>query len=282
MSLAGRKVEINGIHYHVSDQGQSDRAVILLHGMPDTSSMWRYQVEALLKAGFRVIAPDLLGYGETDKPQEVERYRGDLILADVIEMVEGLDAKQLDVVGHDWGSALSWELVSHRPDLFRRHVTLEVGHLGLFYADVDIPKVKENWYMYINSQPTAPELYVLNNCEFFCDIIIPTHPELDEVRSRLKTVEAMRGCLNWDRANPVSEGFRAIKTGEYSYPKCTVPTMGIWTPGDTYLFEEYMLRTPEYMDAEWRYERIETGAHWIMLDEPEKVNRLILDWLDRN
>jgi pimeloyl-ACP methyl ester carboxylesterase len=135
--------------------------------------------------------------------------------------------------------------------------------------------------MYLNGQESSPDLYVLNDCEFFREIIIPTHPEIDQVCSRLKDKAAMRACLNWDRANPVSEFYRAVKTGEYHYPKCTVPTMGIWTPGDTYLFEEYMLKTPEFMEAEWRYERIETGSHWIMLDEPEQVNRLILDWLDR-
>lgn len=67
MSLPGKKIAVNGVNYHVFDQGDSDRVVMLLHGMPDTSDVWRHQVPALLAAGYRVIAPDLLGYGETDK-----------------------------------------------------------------------------------------------------------------------------------------------------------------------------------------------------------------------
>lgn len=280
MTSTKKKVEINGVHYNVSDQGESNRAVILLHGMPDTSNVWKKQVSPLLNAGYRVIAPDMLGYGETDKPREVERYSAEHIIGDMLKLIETLDAAPLDIIGHDWGSFVSWELVNLRPDLFRRHVTFQVGHPGALFSNLSPEVVKANWYMYLNTEDQAAELYGLNDCQFWRDIIIPTHPEPDEVCERLKDPEAMQGNLNWDRANQVATFYLALLKGEISYGKCQVPTMGIMSGGDEYLWEEQMKKSEDFMEAEWRYEYLEEGSHWIMLDNPDGVNRLLLDWLD--
>jgi pimeloyl-ACP methyl ester carboxylesterase len=85
--------------------------------------------------------------------------------------------------------------------------------------------------------------------------------------------------LNWDRGNQVPSFYLAYMKGELEYPKCRVPTLGIWSRGDNYLWEEQMVSSSEFMDAEWRYERLEQGSHWVMLDQPEEINRLFLDWL---
>jgi pimeloyl-ACP methyl ester carboxylesterase len=279
MSLQGKKVEINGVNYHVSDQGEGDKVVLLLHGMPDTSSLWKYLVPQLLKAGFRVVAPDMLGYGETDKPQEAERYNGELIIGDVIALIETLGLEKMDVVGHDWGAFVSWELVTHLPDLFRRHVAISVGHLGVFFGDLSIQSLKDNWYMYLNSLNESPDLYLFNDCEFLRKFIMPTHPEIDEVCGRLTDPAAMRAMLNWDRGNQLAAFFLAYLSGQVEITKCKVPTLGIWSAGDGYLPEEPMIKTADFMEAEWHYERLEEGSHWVMLDQADRVNRLILDWL---
>ncbi len=280
MSLPGKKVEINGVNYHVSDQGEGDRVVLLLHGMPDTSSLWRHLVPELLSAGYRVVAPDMLGYGESEKPEAVERYDGELIIGDVVGLIQALGLEQMDIIGHDWGAFVSWELVTHMPDLFRRHVAISVGHVGVFFGDLSIQGLKGNWYMYLNSLDAAPELYLHNNCEFLRKFIMPSHPEIDEVCERLNDLGAMRAMLNWDRANQLASFFLAYVSGQVEITKCRVPTMGIWSGGDTYLPEGPMKKTADLMDAEWRYERIEQGSHWIMLDQPDETNRLILDWLN--
>lgn len=279
MSLPGKKIEINGINYHVSDQGQGEKNVLLLHGMPDTSSLWKHQVRELLRAGFRVVVPDMLGYGDTDKPEEVERYAGEMIIGDMAALIETLGLNKLDIVGHDWGAFVSWELVTHMPDLFQRHVAIQVGHPGAFFSDLSVQALKENWYMYLNCQDATTDLYLLNGCEFFRKFISPDHPELDEVCERLKDPAAMRAMLNWDKANPLASFYYAYMSGQLAYPKCKVPTMGIWSCGDTYMWEEQMVRSAEFMDTEWRYERLEQGTHWVSLDNAEEVNRLLLDWL---
>jgi pimeloyl-ACP methyl ester carboxylesterase len=280
MSMPGRMHEIRGVHYHVFDEGDSDRAVLLLHGMPDTSRVWRHQVSALRGAGYRVIAPDMLGYGETDKPADPARYAGEEVVADVLALVEKLGVENIDVVGHDWGAFLSWELVSRFPSLFRRHIAISVGHVGVFVSDFSAQSLKQNWYMYLNTQEDAVDLYRFRDCEFFVKNIVPSHPEPGDLRTRLRYEDAMRGCLNWDRGNPLASFFLAHQKGELRYEKCTVPTLGIWSSGDDYLLEEHMQRTQDFMAAEWRYERIEGGSHWAMLDRPDEVSALMLDWLD--
>lgn len=279
MSLAGKRVEVNGVTYHVSDQGQGEKTVLLLHGMPDTSSVWRHLVPELLRAGYRVVAPDMLGYGATEKPVAVERYRSELILADLVALIELLGSKQMDIVGHDWGAILSWELVTHVPELFRRHVAISVGHVGAFFGDLSIPALKQNWYMYLNCLDATPDLYAFNDCEFVRRFILPTHPELDEVCQRLEDPTALRAMLNWDRANPLPSFYLAYMSGRVELLKCKIPTLGIWSAGDAYLPEEPMKKTRDFMAAEWKYERLEEGSHWVMLDQPDSVNRLILDWL---
>ena len=82
-SLEGKRIEANGLSFHVVDEGGGEDAVVLLHGFPDSSYLWRKQLPALLDGGFRVIAPDLRGYGRSDKPEGVESYQMRLLVQDV-------------------------------------------------------------------------------------------------------------------------------------------------------------------------------------------------------
>ena len=273
-------IELNGVNYHIIDEGQSDKVALLLHGMPDTAEIWRPQIDALVKAGYRVIAPDMLGYGKTDKPQDTARYAGEQIIGDMLSLIEKLQLQTIDIVGHDWGAFAAWELVLNAPSLFRRHVAISVGHPDRMMRMAGPDELKESWYMYLNALPEAEKLYAARDGEFFRQLIIPTHPSIDEVWSRLQDPVALNGMLNWDRANPMSAFYLAMISSEAAPRKCQVPTLGIWSGGDTYLWEEQMKGTGEFMEAEWCYERIENASHWVMANEPDRVNALILRWFE--
>lgn len=235
------------------------------------------RINALVDAGFRVIAPDMLGYGETDKPEDLARYRGENLIADMVALLDMLELKQFDVVGHDWGAFVSWELALNFPERIRRHVALSVGHVDRLMGVQSVAEVVESWFMYLNGQEGAPALYAANDGAFYKQWLIPTHPDIEEVWSRLKDPRAMRGSLNWDRANPMSNAYLAIETAGRQR-RGTVPTLGIWSSGDAYLCESQIKETGKLMDAPWRYERIEGSSHWVMLDAPERVNALLLEW----
>ena len=110
-----RMVETNGIRLHVAEQGEGP-LIILCHGFPECWYSWRHQLGALAKAGFRAVAPDLRGYGRSDRPEEVEKYT---ILHDIgyiVGLVDALGSKQAVIAGHDIGATIAWQAALMRPD----------------------------------------------------------------------------------------------------------------------------------------------------------------------
>jgi pimeloyl-ACP methyl ester carboxylesterase len=122
-----RIVSTNGIRIHVAECGTGP-AVLLIHGFPESWYSWRYQLPALAQAGYRAIAMDVRGYGRSSKPTTVPDYRMVKNVADVVGIVQSLDAGQVTVVGHDWGAPIAWNSALLRPDLFRGVAGLSVPY----------------------------------------------------------------------------------------------------------------------------------------------------------
>ena len=118
-----RMVETNGIRLHVAEQGEGP-LVILCHGFPECWYSWRHQIAALAKAGFHVVAPDLRGYGRSDRPEEVEKYSILHNIGDMVGLVEALGAGQAVIAGHDIGATIAWQSALLRPDRFRAVIAL--------------------------------------------------------------------------------------------------------------------------------------------------------------
>ncbi|HVJ53029.1 MAG TPA: alpha/beta hydrolase [Aliidongia sp.] len=123
-----RFVDSNGIRMHLAEQGEGP-AVILCHGWPESWYSWRHQMAALAEAGYRAIAPDQRGYGQTEAPAAVEAYHMLNLTADIVGMVDALGIEQATIAGHDWGSPVAWNCALLRPDIFRRLILLSVPYL---------------------------------------------------------------------------------------------------------------------------------------------------------
>jgi pimeloyl-ACP methyl ester carboxylesterase len=272
-----RRLAINGVEYHVDEYGEG-RPVLLLHGMPDTAAVWHKQIPHLVDAGFRVIAPDMLGYGRTGKPAEASRYALENVVTDLLAIIDALQLERTDIVGHDWGGLASWSLTSLAPNLFRRHVAIQVGHPAAFVEDVSPTAMKENWYMYLNAMPGAEALYRAADFAYPRQVLA-THPHAEEVIKRLRDPVALRSHLNWDAGNPMTLMYADGLDGKEALPKCAVPTMGIWSQGDVFLWEEQVANSHRFMAAPWRYVRLDSGSHWVMLDNAPPVTASILEWL---
>ncbi len=122
-----RSVEANGIRIHLAEQG-SGPLVLLCHGFPESWYSWRHQLRALAAAGFRAVAPDMRGYGLTDRPAEIERYTLLHLVGDMVGVLDALGERTAVIVGHDWGAPVAWHSALLRPDRFRAVVGLSVPY----------------------------------------------------------------------------------------------------------------------------------------------------------
>ena len=122
-------LEVNGIRIHAVAQGQGP-LVLLCHGWPELWYSYRHQLPALAEAGFRAVAPDMRGYGETDAPHDVGAYSIFHLVGDMVGLVTALGESSAVVVGHDWGAPVAWACAQLRPDLFRAVAALSVPHRG--------------------------------------------------------------------------------------------------------------------------------------------------------
>jgi pimeloyl-ACP methyl ester carboxylesterase len=125
-----RTIETNGIRMHVAEAGPADGPlVVLCHGWPELWYSWRHQMPALAAAGYRVVAPDQRGYGDTDAPEPIEAYSIVQLVGDIVGLVGALGRAEAAVVGHDWGAPVAWSCGLLRPDVFTA-----VGLLSVPYA----------------------------------------------------------------------------------------------------------------------------------------------------
>jgi pimeloyl-ACP methyl ester carboxylesterase len=120
--------DVGGLRMHFVEQG-SGPAVLLLHGFPESWYSWRHQLPALARAGFRAIAPDQRGYGQTDAPESIEAYSQLRLVGDVVGLLDALEIERAVVVGHDWGAPVAWNAALLRPDRFRAVVGVSVPWL---------------------------------------------------------------------------------------------------------------------------------------------------------
>ena len=124
-----RFIQSNGITMRIAEMG-SGPLVILVHGWPESWYSWRYQLPALAAAGYRVVAPDMRGYGSTDKPADVESYDIHHLCADVAGIVDALGEKTAVLVGHDWGAIVAWHCMLLHPGRFTALAALSVPYGG--------------------------------------------------------------------------------------------------------------------------------------------------------
>lgn len=120
-----RTVEANGIRIHFAEQG-SGPLVVFCHGFPESWYSWRHQLQALADAGFHAIAPDMRGYGQTDRPMEIEQYTLLHLVGDMVGLLDALGAETAVIAGHDWGAPVAWHAALLRPDRFRGVIGLSV------------------------------------------------------------------------------------------------------------------------------------------------------------
>ncbi|GAA3347250.1 alpha/beta fold hydrolase [Amorphoplanes nipponensis] len=266
-------ITVGDITLRVRDTG-SGVPVMLLHGWPDTGDLWRHQVPALTAAGYRVIVPDLRGFGGSGKPADVAAYALPALIGDVVGLLDALDVREVHLVGHDWGAAIAWMTAALAPHRIASLTAMSVGHPAAFRA-AGLRQREKSWYMLLFQFAGVAERW-LSDDDFGNLREWSAHPDIEAVVERLADPAALTAGLALYRANLSPE---ALFGPPAPLPPVTVPAMGLWSSGDFALIEEGMTGSAGHVSGPWRYERVEGAGHWLQLDAPETVNALLLDFL---
>jgi pimeloyl-ACP methyl ester carboxylesterase len=266
-------MKIGDLDFHVVDEGRGP-AVLLLHGFPDSSHLWRHQIRALVGAGYRVVAPDQRGFGKTSRPVGVEHYALPKLVEDMIGVLDGLGIQRAHVVGHDWGAAVAWAIAALVPQRVQSLTAISVGHPSIF-GKLPILQRERSWYMLLFQFEGVAETLFSRHDWALARELMRNEGDVDYAIAELARPGALTAALNWYRAN-VPPAAQLVE--EAMLPPVTVPTMGVWSDGDVFLIEEGMKRSAELVNAPFRYEKVTGVGHWLPVDGPEKLNPLLLDF----
>jgi pimeloyl-ACP methyl ester carboxylesterase len=268
---SGRLIEANGVWLYVEDHGQGE-PVLLLHGWPDSARLWRHQVPYLVAHGFRVIAPDLRGFGRSGRPAEAAAYGLHNAVADVGAVLDHFGVQTAHVVGHDWGAGVAWLTAAVSPERVGKLVVISVPHPR---APQTLRQYEMAWYQLFFQFTGIAEATLRHDDWAMLRLFSRGDGDQEQWIADLSRPGALTASLNWYRANlaPRMPGHAP------ELPPVTAPTLGIWSDRDHYLDGERMKNSAALVKGPWRYEEIPDASHWVPLDAPDRLNELLLDWL---
>jgi pimeloyl-ACP methyl ester carboxylesterase len=282
-----RRIDVGEVRLAVWEEGDpGGEPVVLLHGFPELSHSWRHQMPALAEAGYHAVAPDLRGYGRSDRPAAVDAYAAPKLVGDVAGLIRALGHESAHVVGHDWGGGLAWALAGNAPDMVRSLTILNapVGAVSARLRREDPDQRAKSWYMLLFQFTGVAETWLAaddfaNLRAFVFDTAAEgTFPEEDRevFVDALRRDGALTAALNWYRANmPPASWLRDPPDP----PSVSVPTLVIWGEADAYMDPVLLTRSASTVTGPLRVERLQGVSHWVQQEAPERVNALLLDFL---
>lgn len=270
MQFHTRRMMVNGISMNIVIEGEGPD-VLLVHGFPDDHMVWRQQIPALVQAGYRVIAPDMRGCGESEMAPARRDYHIDFLVGDLVALLDALGIEQVRLVGHDWGAVICWQLCIRHPERVSRYAALSVGHPTAYARAPLEQKLKGYYILLLQFRGVAEALLRFRNWAVFRRLT-QYSAECPHWIAKLARPGRLRAAINYYRANLQLILPRLL-------PSVPMPVMGVYSTGDLFLCRAQMVDTQRFVDGPWRYECIDGVGHWMQLEAPERVNPLLLDFL---
>jgi pimeloyl-ACP methyl ester carboxylesterase len=294
-----RFVDTGEVTLHAVVAGEGP-LVLLLHGFPEFSWSWRHQLPALAAAGFRAVAVDLRGFGRSDRPRGVGSYSVHRMAADVSGLIRAFGVERAaGVVGHDWGGIVAYRLAATDPDRVERVVILNSPHPAAMRRGLlERGQALRSAYMLAFSIPVLPERAfaandgaLLRRALRMARSTPVTDGELEPYVTAARDADWLRGGFNVYRAMARSALGRVPVVGRFVSRSRTraatdrrragaihAPVLVIWGPRDPFL-GEHVAEPPAALVANARVVRIPGASHDVMLDAPQRVNELLLEFL---
>lgn len=276
----------NGIRMHYVTEGEGE-PLLLLHGFPQFWYAWRHQIPVLSKH-FKLIVPDLRGYGQTDRPPHIADYNIDLLGKDIVSLIQALGYKKAHIVGHDWGGAIAWHLALEHPDVIHKLIILNCPHPRIFSKALrsNFSQMRKSWYIAFFQLPYIPELlFKLFGRKMVKDAMRGsaikkeafTDEDINIYYNELMKPGAFSAALNYYRA--------AMRTIVCSKPSSTkmisTPTLVIWAENDIALGKELSYGMERLFSGPFMLSYVPHCSHWVNEEQPEKVNELIISFLEK-
>ncbi|MEL6322111.1 MAG: alpha/beta hydrolase [Cyanobacteria bacterium J06626_14] len=265
--FTSQRLQVRGVDYAITDTGTAGPAVLLLHGWPDDRTIWRYQLAYLSSLGFRAIAVDWPGHGESSIPSDVKRYHVSELGADTVSLLDALQIDQVHLIAHDYGATVSWETVANYPDRFLSYCALSVGHAVEILRDIAAGHLGDYLWLVLHGMERASQYWYLSNDAKRFRHKFASHPDAERILAKLTSGEDIGFWTIWERANPSYDVFYRQFFAGQRQKRITVPTLGLYSRNDEWMTEGQLSRCYKYVDAMWRYESI-TGGHWLQLERP--------------
>jgi pimeloyl-ACP methyl ester carboxylesterase len=269
------QVAVEDLVFEARADGPEDgELVLLLHGFPQTSFSWRHQVPALAAAGYRAVAPDQRGYSPGVRPTDLESYRAERYVEDVLGLADALGAGRFHLVGHDFGGFVAWDFASVHPGRLSTLAVVSTPHptpMAKSILEGGEQRDRSSYMLFFRS-PEAEAFFLDNDAAGLRGLYEASGlTEYDEYVRVLTQPGAMTGALNWYRAvdRSVAAAMRPV----------TTPTLYVWSTNDPALGREAAEATARYVEGPYRFEVLDGVSHWIPEEAPDALNRLLLDHL---
>ncbi|WP_445637769.1 alpha/beta fold hydrolase [Nostoc sp. DSM 114161] len=273
-------ITTNGIKLHYVTQGEGP-LMLMLHGFPEFWYSWRHQIPQFAQ-DFKVVALDLRGYNDSDKPTDKSAYVMDEFIKDVEGVIKGLGYEECVLVGHDWGGAIAWNFAYAHPEMIERLIILNLPHPAKFSQGLRTPQqLLRSYYIFIFQLPLIPEL-ILQSSDFkvietaFQGTAFNKNAFTQADINAYKDAAAKRGALT-----AMLNYYRNIFEQRILNPNrgiLEVPTLMIWGENDTALGKELTYDTTAYV-RDFQIKYIPNCGHWVQQEEPELVNQYMAEFL---
>lgn len=281
-------VHANQLEFNVAAAGSGDRLVLCLHGFPESSLSWRYQMVPLAHAGYRVWAPDLRGYGRTTRPAGLDAYHLEVLLEDVTALIEASCARQVILVGHDWGGIIAWYYAMRRPEKLEALIVLNGPHPACFEREIrHWRQLRRSWYMAAFQIPWMPEAVLAAGHAGMIGAIFQrmymradhhSHDMVSLYRQQAAEPGALTAMLNYYRA--AIRGGGAARQRMLGYPTIAIPTLVVWGLHDQALVRQNLDGLDQFV-TNLTVVALERSGHFVHQDEPQRVTDEILGWLQQ-
>jgi len=272
--LTHRIVSVGSTDLHCVEGG-SGPTVVLLHGFPEFWYSWRNQIPALIRAGFRAIAVDLRGYGDSSKPAAIDAYRLPVVVDDIAGLIVQSNDAPCAVVGHDWGGLLAWFLPMMHPGLVSRLTVLNTPHPVPFSREMRrrAQRVRMLYQLFMQP-PVLPEI----GLRLLLPSIMRRMANVSEEELRVyaeawRPLAARRGMVNYYRALR-----RHRKELRGLIRPIDIPTLLIFAEHEPVFIRETTERFEEYV-PDLRIVRVREARHFVQTDAPDVVNKALIEFL---